>query len=177
QALPHKSMLIQPIYWKDELIGGFSVLWLQQTHRFSADELRLAEGIALQGALAVENSRLYEGVKEQMAELKRTQAQLVQSTKLAAIGELAANIAHEINNPLTTVLGFASFLSERVPPGEPMREELDLIQEEAGRARDIVRDLLHFSRQREFVPQLTDLNVVLEQTLTMVRRQGALEDR
>ena len=50
-----------------------------------------------------------------MAELKQTQAQLVQSTKLAAIGELAANIAHEINNPLTTVLGFASFIAERLP--------------------------------------------------------------
>ena len=174
QALPHKSMLIQPIYWKDELIGGFSVLWLQQTHRFSADELRLAEGIALQGALAVENSRLYEGVKEQMAELKRTQAQLVQSTKLAAIGELAANIAHEINNPLTTVLGFASFLSERMAPADPMREELGLIQEEASRARDIVRDLLQFSRQRDFSPESTDVNTVLEQVIGMVRRQGAL---
>jgi signal transduction histidine kinase len=174
QALPHKSMLIQPIYWKDELIGGFSVLWLKKTHRFTPDELRLAEGIALQGALAVENSRLYEGVKEQMAELKRTQAQLVQSTKLAAIGELAANIAHEINNPLTTVLGFASFLTERLPTADPMREELGLIQEEASRARDIVRDLLQFSRQRDFAPESADVNTVLEQVIAMVRRQGAL---
>jgi signal transduction histidine kinase len=174
QALAHKSMLIQPIYWKDELIGGFSVLWLTQSHQFTPDELRLAEGIALQGALAVENSRLYEGVKDQMAELKRTQAQLVQSTKLAAIGELAANIAHEINNPLTTVLGFASFLSERMPPADPMREELGLIQEEASRARDIVRDLLQFSRQRDFSPEAADVNTVLEQVIGMVRRQGAL---
>jgi signal transduction histidine kinase/CheY-like chemotaxis protein len=174
QALAHKSMLIQPIYWKDELIGGFSVLWLRDTHRFTSDEMRLAEGIALQGALAVENSRLYEGVKEQMAELKRTQAQLVQSTKLAAIGELAANIAHEINNPLTTVLGFASFLSERMPASDPMREELGLIQEEASRARDIVRDLLQFSRQRDFSPESADVNTVLEQVIAMVRRQGAL---
>jgi signal transduction histidine kinase/CheY-like chemotaxis protein len=174
QAIAHKSMLIQPIYWKDELIGGFSVLWLKENHRFTPDELRLAEGIALQGALAVENSRLYQGVKEQMAELKRTQAQLVQSTKLAAIGELAANIAHEINNPLTTVLGFASFLSERMPPTDPMREELGLIQEEASRARDIVRDLLQFSRQRDFSPESADVNTVLEQVISMVRRQGAL---
>ena len=118
-------MLIQPIYWKDELIGGFSVaVAAAAPHRFTPDELRLAEGIALQGALAIENSRLYEGVKQQMAELKQTQAQLVQSTKLAAIGELAANIAHEINNPLTTVLGFASFIAERLPADDPMREEL-----------------------------------------------------
>jgi signal transduction histidine kinase/CheY-like chemotaxis protein len=175
KVVPHKSMLIQPIFWKDELIGGFSVLWLEQPHRFTAEELRLAEGIALQGALAIENSRLYEGVKHQMLELKRTQAQLVQSTKLAAIGELAANIAHEINNPLTTVLGFASFIAERLPADDPTREELGLIQEEASRARDIVRDLLQFSRQRDFMPELSDVNTVLEQVLGMVRRQGALQ--
>jgi signal transduction histidine kinase/CheY-like chemotaxis protein len=173
RAVDHKSMLIQPIHWKDELIGGFSVLWLKHPHRFTADELRLAEGIALQSALAVDNSRLYEGVKQQMAELKQTQAQLVQSTKLAAIGELAANIAHEINNPLTTVLGFASFIAERLPTEDPMREELGLIQEEASRARDIVRDLLQFSRQRDFMPEPADVNMVLEQVVAMIRRQGA----
>src|SRR5438045_3584810 len=172
--IPHKSILIQPMYWKGEVMGGFTVLWSRDRHRFTPDELRLAEGIALQGALAVENSRLYEGVKAQMAELKRTQAQLVQSTKLAAIGELAANIAHEINNPLTTVLGFASFLSERMPPTDPMREELGLIQEEASRARDIVRDLLQFSRQRDFSPESADVKAVLEQVVAMVRRQGGL---
>jgi len=175
RLLPHKSILIQPMRWKGVSIGGFAIAWLKEHHRFTSDELRLAEGIALQAAVASENSRLYEGAKQKLVELKRTQAQLIQSTKLAAIGELAANIAHEINNPLTSVLGFASYLAEQVAPGQPMREELDLIQEEAGRARDIVRDLLHFSRQREFIPQITDLNTVLEQTLSMVRRQGALD--
>jgi signal transduction histidine kinase len=174
QVVRHKSMLIQPIFWKDELIGGFSILWLERPHRFTAEELRLAQGIALQGGLAIENSRLYEGVKQQMVELKRTQAQLVQSTKLAAIGELAANIAHEINNPLTTVLGFASFIAERLPADDPTREELGLIQEEASRARDIVRDLLQFSRQRDFMPEPADVKAVLEQVVGMVRRQGAL---
>src|SRR2546425_597498 len=175
RLLPHKSVLIQPMRWKGVSIGGFAIAWLKEHHRFSSDELRLAEGIAPHAAGARGDPRVYEGVKHQMAELKRTQAQLIQSPKLAAIGELAANIAHEINNPLTSVLGFASYLAEQVPPGQPMREELDLIQEEAGRARDIVRDLLHFSRQREFIPQITDLNVVLEQTLGMLRRQGALD--
>jgi signal transduction histidine kinase len=174
RVVAHKSMLIQPIFWKDELIGGFSLLWLHRPHRFTPEELRLAEGIALQGGLAIDNSRLYEGVKQQMTELKRTQAQLVQSTKLAAIGELAANIAHEINNPLTTVLGFASFIAERLPADDPTREELGLIQEEASRARDIVRDLLQFSRQRDFMPEPADINTVLEQVVGMVRRQGAL---
>ena len=173
RLIPHKSILVQPMLWKGEVMGGFSIVWMRDTHRFDREELRLAEGIALQGALAIENSRLYDDVKQQMAELKQTQAQLVQSTKLAAIGELAANIAHEINNPLTTVLGFASFLAERLPEGDTMREELGLIQEEASRARDIVRDLLQFSRQRDFMPEPADLNTVLDQVLAMLRRQGA----
>src|SRR5262250_1242328 len=173
QLVPHKSILIQPMRWKGESIGGFALAWLKDHHQFTTDELRLVEAIALQAAVASENSRLYEAEKQQVAELKRTQAQLIQSTKLAAIGELAANIAHEINNPLTSVLGFASFLSERMPPEDPMREELGLIQEEASRARDIVRDLLQFSRQRDFMPEPADVNVVVEQVVAMIRRQGA----
>jgi len=172
--VPHQSVLVQPMFSRGEVIGAFSVVWTRERHRFTPEELRLVEGIALQSAVAVENARLYEGVKDQMAELKRTQAQLIQSTKLAAIGELAANVAHEINNPLTTVLGFASFLAEKLEPDNPMREELGLIQDEASRARDIVRDLLQFSRQRDFTPEPSDLNSLVEQTLAMLKRQGAL---
>ncbi|MBI4638034.1 MAG: GAF domain-containing protein [Candidatus Rokubacteria bacterium] len=175
RRFPHRSVLFVPMTIKAEPIGGLFVVWWEAQHPFSSEEIRLVEGLARQAAIAVENARLYEGVKRQMTELQQTQAQLIQSTKLAAIGELAANVAHEINNPLTSVLGFASFLAERLQPGEPMREELDLIRVEATRARDIVRDLLDFSRQREFVSQPTDFNVVVEQTLGLVRRQGLLE--
>jgi GAF domain-containing protein len=89
RMIPHKSVLIQPMRWKGGSIGGFALAWLKDHHRFTSDELRLAEAIALQAAVASENSRLYEAEKQQVAELKRTQAQLIQSTKLAAIGELA----------------------------------------------------------------------------------------
>jgi signal transduction histidine kinase/DNA-binding response OmpR family regulator len=173
---PHRSLLFVPMLVRDEPIGGLFVLWWKQKHEFGSEQLRLVDGISRQAALAIENARLYQGVQQQMAELKRTQAQLIQSTKLAAIGELAANVAHEINNPLTSVLGFASYLAEQVRPGQPMRDELDLILEEATRARDIVRDLLNFSRQREFEPEVTHINPVVESTLQMVRRQGSLEN-
>ena len=99
RMVPHKSVLILPMLWKGRPSAASPSRGSREHHRFTAEELRLAEGIALQAAVAIENSRLYEGVKQQMAELKQTQAQLIQSTKLAAIGELAANIAHEINNP------------------------------------------------------------------------------
>ncbi len=173
---PHRSMLFVPMIVKGAPIGGLFMLWVHHRREFSPEEVRLVEGISRQAALAIENSRLYEGVKRHLSELQQTQAQLIQSAKLAAIGELAANVAHEINNPLTAVLGFASYLAEQVAPGEPMREELGLIQEEAGRARDIVRDLLDFSRQHEFSAEPTDLNGVVRQTLAMVRRQRAVDN-
>ncbi len=175
RRVPVRSLLFIPMMVKGEMLGGLFVVWWSDQRVMTDDELRLGRSIANQTGIALENSRLYEGVKRQMEELKQTQAQLVQSTKLAAIGELAANIAHEINNPLTSVLGFASFLAERLEPGAPTLEELQLIQEEAARARDIVRDLLQFSRQSDFMPAMTDINVVVEQVVAMLRRQGALD--
>jgi signal transduction histidine kinase len=140
-----------------------------------ADDEQILKVVASQVAIAVENARLYEGVKGKVVELQNTQAQLVQAAKLAAIGEMAAQVAHEINNPLTSVLGFASLLAEQMPTDSPMREDADLIVTEAGRARDIVRDLLDFSRQRPFFPEATDLNGVVRQAVGLVRMQGLLE--
>src|SRR5207249_4703643 len=91
RMIPHKSVLIQPMRWKGESIGGFALAWLKDHHRFTSDEIRLTEAIALQAAVARENSRLYEAEKQQVAELKRTQAQLIQSTKLAE--EYASGLA------------------------------------------------------------------------------------
>ena len=134
-----------------------------------AEEEYLLRIVANKVAIAIENATLYEGVRRQMAELQQAQAQLIQSAKLAAIGELAANVAHELNNPLTTVLGFASVMTEVLAPGAPLREEADLILAEAGRARDIVRDLLDFSRQRKFVVEPAHLGMTVAQVVALVR--------
>src|SRR5215510_7153906 len=71
RLVPHKSVLIQPMRWKGESIGGFAIAWLREHHQFTTDELRLAEAIALQAAVASEHSRLYAAEKQQVAELKR----------------------------------------------------------------------------------------------------------
>src|SRR3989475_1635720 len=74
RLLPHTSLLIQPMRWKGETIGGVAIPWLKDHHRVTTDELRLAEGTALQAAAAAENSRPYEGGKQPMGALQRTQA-------------------------------------------------------------------------------------------------------
>lgn len=116
---------------------------------FDPEEIELLEALMGHTAIALKNARLYEDLRNQMDELRRTQQQLLQSAKLAAIGELAATVAHEINNPLTVILGTAELLRDRTPLDSPVHQKLARIVAEADRAGKIMRDLLDFARRRE----------------------------
>lgn len=94
---------------------------------------------------------------------------LVQAAKLAAVGEMAAGIAHELNNPLTSVTGFAELVMEDLPRESPSRPDLDLVIREARRARDVVRRLLDFARQSESARANASLNKVVEDVVTLTR--------
>jgi two-component system NtrC family sensor kinase len=111
-----------------------------------------------------------EALRRSMEQLTTTQAQLIQAAKLAAVGELAAGVAHELNNPLTSVLGFAELLLNTVPPDTSIRHDLETIARQARRARDIVRNLLGFARQTKPQRLPADVNQLLCQTLDLVRQ-------
>ena len=100
-----------------------------------------------------------------------TQRQLSQSEKLASIGRLAAGIAHEINNPLTSVLTFAHLLREKENLEKQDAEDLDLIIHEARRAADIVQGLLDFARERPAVMEPISVNSVVDRTVRLIRNQ------
>jgi len=108
-----------------------------------------------------------------MEELRETQEQLVQSAKFAAIGELASNVAHEINNPLTSIIGFTE-LSKEEDDIEAIRKSLDIIEKESLRARDIVKQLLGFARKRPL--QLTEvkINDVLREVVAFSSSQARM---
>jgi signal transduction histidine kinase len=125
-------------------------------------------------ALAEENAELSARLQQRLAELESTQAQLVRSTKLAAIGELAANIAHEINNPLTGVLSLVELLQEESAEDASHRADLDTIRDETLRVRAIVRSLLDFARQTPPQLELTDPRPVLDSVLPLVRKRAAV---
>ena len=94
---------------------------------------------------------------------------LVQAAKLAAVGEMAAGIAHELNNPLTSVTGFSELVMDELPEDSSLRPDLDLVVREARRARDVVRRLLDFARQSETAHASASLNKVVEDVITLSR--------
>lgn len=112
--------------------------------------------------------------EEDVTEKRRLEATLAQSEKLAAVGQLAAGVAHEINNPLTAIIANAQLLQRELSPeDEDERDLLDLIIRAGDRAAQVVRNLLDFARkeQYEFVP--TDLNETIRRALALAQHELA----
>jgi two-component system NtrC family sensor kinase len=110
------------------------------------------------------------------ANLAEAQRQLLQSDKLASVGRLAAGVAHEINNPLTGVLTYSSFLLSRVKGQSELEEDLEVVVRETKRCRDIVKGLLDFARRSAPSVRWVDLNEVVHITAGIVQNQFALRN-
>jgi two-component system, NtrC family, sensor kinase len=109
-----------------------------------------------------------EELQERIVAQRMAESRLVQAAKLAAVGEMAAGIAHELNNPLTTVSGFTELVLEELPEESEMRNDLELVLREAQRARGVVRRLLDFARQGESARVRSDINEILGEVLALV---------
>ncbi len=119
---------------------------------------------------------LEQKVDERTEEMSEMQGQLLRSAKLASMGELVAGIAHEINNPLTGILMFASLSSKNPDLPPQVKDNLDLIVAETGRCAKIVRGLLEFARESIPEKKPTSINAVIEQTLELVSKQSIFQD-
>jgi signal transduction histidine kinase/NAD-dependent dihydropyrimidine dehydrogenase PreA subunit len=106
-------------------------------------------------------------------QLANAQGALIQSAKLASMGQLAAGIAHEINNPLTGVLTFAHLLRQKRNMEDQDRQDLGLIISETSRVAEIVRSLLDFARERPVAMKPINVNEVIQQTMRLLRNQKA----
>jgi len=148
------------------------VILLGPHQPLSTQDLDLLSTMASQAAVALDKTQLFESLQMQMAALEQTQLQLLQSAKLATIGELAAFIAHEINNPLTSVLGYASLILSETPAHDAKRADLEVIEKEALRARAIVRDLLGYARQTDSVLEQVQINAAIESVFPLAKRRA-----
>ena len=160
--------LLVPLLLEGELTGVLVLGEKLSGEIFDPAEIELLEMLAGEAAIALKNSRLYEDLRSQMNELRKAQQQLVQSAKLAAIGELAASVAHEMGNPLMVILGNAGLLLRQAPSGSPEHEKLSKIETEANRAGRIVRNLLDFARRREPRREPLTLHDLIERSLDLL---------
>jgi signal transduction histidine kinase len=103
--------------------------------------------------------------------LKETQLQIGQSEKLAAIGRLAAGVAHEINNPLTSILNFSHLIRNKRSHDEEDTRDLNIIIDETNRVRKIVRELLDFARLAPAGMESIEINAILQQLIALISKQ------
>jgi signal transduction histidine kinase len=109
--------------------------------------------------------------EQDITEKNRLEVSLVQSEKLAAVGQLAAGIAHEINNPLTVIIANGQILQRELPENEDWQESVDLILRAGSRALFVVRNLLNFARKEKYEILATDVNKTIANALEMIKHE------
>jgi len=154
------------VLWsKDKPIGIMGIASKENRHYSSNDE-NLLVAISRQLATTIEKVQLYEETCRAYEDLRRTQEQLLQSEKMSAVGQLISGVAHELNNPLTAILGYAQLLEGA---GLDLRsaDYVRKLFKQAQRTHRVVQNLLSFARQRKPQKQEVDLRKVLEESITL----------
>jgi signal transduction histidine kinase/HAMP domain-containing protein len=161
-----RNLMFVWVRHKGELIGAIRVA-NKRMGGFTEEDVQPLAILANNVSVALENAGLYEDLRRQMQELRDTQEQLLQAAKLVAIGELASNVAHEINNPLTSVLGYAELIKEEGDLDAIMKD-VEVIEMEALRAREIVNQLLEFSKKRPLELKDIRLDDILDDVMELI---------
>jgi signal transduction histidine kinase len=122
-------------------------------------------------SLKLDNDRLVDELRCELEEHALDQRRMIQASRAAAVGELAAGVAHEVNNPLAAVLGFAELLFDDLDPDDPRRSDVETIRTQALRARSIIRALGDFAQRGAPALAPTDLGGLVRRTVDLVRFQ------
>src|SRR5712671_6448854 len=160
------SAYIVVLWSKDRVIGGL-VIASRTPREFSPADVNLLIAVGSQISNAIERSILYEETRQAYENLRRTQEQLLHSEKLAAVGQLISGVAHELNNPLTAILGYSQLLTSSGQLGQQGIEYADKLYKQAQRTHRIVQNLLSFARQHKPERVPVQINLALEETLAL----------
>ena len=165
---PFTTVAGVPLKLSSNVIGTLTVQDDRPTRAFNAADIKTLELLAPQISIFIRNARLYQELEERIEAQRLAEERVIRSAKLAAVGEMAAAVAHELNNPLTTITGFTELILESLPEDSGEYEDLSLVLKEAQRSRFVVRRLLDFSRQGEILRVDSDINDVISAVLALV---------
>lgn len=154
------------LFWGKDSPIGIMGLCNHAGYEYSSNEENLLVAISRQLATTIEKVRLYEETCKAYEDLRRTQEQLLQSEKMSAVGQLIAGVAHELNNPLTAILGYAQLL-ESEGLSERAQDYVGKLFKQAQRTHRVVQNLLSFARQRKPERSEVDVRKILDETLTL----------
>lgn len=164
------AILCAPLKIHERVLGAIEVI-NKIGGEFTGEDLELLQAMAASVAAAVENANLYSELAEFARELERSQAQLVQAEKMAAIGRLAASLAHEINNPLQAIHNSLHLSLHRGLDEEKRAQYLSMAQGEVQRLIEIVQRMLDFYRPSRGDVAPADLNGVVENVLALAEKR------
>ncbi len=164
-----RNFVIVPLLLRNNAIGVFLIHTEKKQQEFSNQDIQLLSVLANQAAAGVENWRTYEQLLKANQELKASEAQMIQAAKLAAIGELAASIVHEIKNPVQILV----LQMDMVQRGLTVPNTMTLIQQQVQRLNEITRRLMNFSRSVSDDLELAQMNInsPIEAVVAMVQHE------
>ena len=166
-----KAEVIAPLIIKEEISGILVITEKLPSRFFDEDDLEFLSILVNQAAVAVENAVLYQSEKDSYLELKKTQKQLIHIERLAALGQLSAKLAHEINNPLGIIKNYLTILCRSLKEKDARKEYIRSIKGEVDRISRIIKQLFEFHRPKKEKPCEVNLLSLLNETLNLVEDQ------
>ncbi len=155
------------LLWSKDRPLGCLMLGNRKVRDFSSAEINLLASVANQIAASIEKILLLDETRQAYDNLRRAQEQLLQSEKMAAIGQLISGVAHELNNPLTAILGYSQLLASSEYVNDRGAEYVEKLHKQARRTHRIVNNLLSFARQQKPERLPVRINQVVEDTLSL----------
>jgi signal transduction histidine kinase len=165
------SGLVVPLIFQTKLRGLLVISNKISGQLYNDNDIEFLSILANQTAVSIENARLYESEREAIDKLRKAQQLLLQSERLAALGELSAKIAHEVNNPLGIIKNYLHLIDRSIEGESKATEYLGLVGQEIDRIAMIVRQLLDLHRPRVIKMVKTDLIKVINEVTGMMKRQ------